>query len=196
MWDPRCDILFNQDKALIYKLKTNLGIPTDVKLLLYAPTFRKDYSLDAYDIDFNRLKTTLEKNANWKILIKLHPHLLNLSKELVEKYDDVIDVTNYDDIQELLLISDLLITDYSSLMFDYLITERPCFIYASDLNDYLKTDRNIYFDITKLPFPLCQSNNELCQTINEFNNSEYTTAIRHFNQQIGSFEDGNACKRV
>lgn len=193
---PRCDILFNQDKALISKLKTNLGIPTDVKLLLYAPTFRKDNSLDAYDIDFNHLKTTLEKNANWKILIRLHPHLLNLSKELVEKYDDVIDVTNYDDIQELLLISDLLITDYSSLMFDYLITEKPCFIYASDLNNYLKKDRNIYFDITKLPFPLCQSNNELCQTINEFNNSKYTTAIRHFNQQIGSFEDGNACKRV
>lgn len=193
---PRCDILFNQDKTLISKLKTNLGIPTDVKLLLYAPTFRKDNSLDAYDINFEQLKTTLEKQGNWKILIRLHPHLQNLSQELVHKYSGIIDVTKYDDIQELLLISDFLITDYSSLMFDYLITEKPCIIYASDLNDYLKKDRNIYFDITKLPFHLCQNNDELCQTIDKFNTSEYANAIKHFNSQIGTFEDGNACKRV
>ena len=193
---PRCDMLFKQDDVLINQLKNRLGISSTTKLLLYAPTFRKNNSLEAYDIDFNRLKTTLEKNENWKILIRLHPQLQNLSKELVEKYDDVIDVTNYDDIQELLLISDLLITDYSSLMFDFAITEKPCIIYASDLNDYLANDRNLYFDITKLPFPLCQTNEELNKTISEFNYKKYTEAMKSFNSKIGSFEDGQACKRV
>ena len=193
---PRCDMLFKQDDVLINQLKNRLGISSTTKLLLYAPTFRKNNSLEAYDIDFDRLKTTLEKNENWKILIRLHPHLQNLSKELVEKYDDVIDVTNYDDIQELLLISDLLITDYSSLMFDFAITEKPCIIYASDLNDYLANDRNLYFDITKLPFPLCQTNEELNKTISEFNYKKYTEAMKSFNSEIGSFEDGQACKRV
>ena len=193
---PRCDMLFKQDDVLINQLKNRLGISSTTKLLLYAPTFRKNNSLEAYDIDFDRLKTTLEKNENWKILIRLHPHLQNLSKELVEKYDDVIDVTNYDDIQELLLISDLLITDYSSLMFDFAITEKPCIIYASDLNDYLANDRNLYFDITKLPFPLCQTNEELNKTISEFNYKKYTEAMKSFNSKIGSFEDGQACKRV
>ena len=193
---PRCDMLFKRDNALINQLKNRLGISPTTKLLLYAPTFRKNNSLEAYDIDFDRLKTTLEKNENWKILIRLHPHLQNLSKELVEKYYDVIDVTNYDDIQELLLISDLLITDYSSLMFDFAITEKPCIIYASDLNDYLANDRNLYFDITKLPFPLCQTNDELNKTISEFNYKKYAEAIKSFNSEIGSFEDGQACKRV
>lgn len=193
---PRCDILFKRDDVLINQLKNRLGISSTTKLLLYAPTFRKNNSLEAYDIDFNRLKTRLEKNENWKILIRLHPHLQNLSKELVEKYDDVIDVTNYDDIQQLLLISDLLITDYSSLMFDFAITEKPCIIYASDLNDYLANDRNLYFDITKLPFPLCQTNEELNKTISEFNYKKYTEAMKSFNSEIGSFEDGMACKRV
>ena len=193
---PRCDMLFKRDNVLINNLKNRLGISSTTKLLLYAPTFRKNNSLEAYDIDFNRLKTTLEKNENWKILIRLHPHLQNLSKELVEKYDDVIDVTNYDDIQELLLISDLLITDYSSLMFDFAITEKPCIIYASDLNDYLANDRNLYFDITKLPFPLCQTNEELNRTISEFNYKKYTEAMKSFNSEIGSFEDGSACERV
>ena len=193
---PRCDMLFKRDNVLINNLKNRLGISPTTKLLLYAPTFRKNNSLEAYDIDFNRLKTTLEKNENWKILIRLHPHLQNLSKELVEKYDDVIDVTNYDDIQELLLISDLLISDYSSLMFDFAITEKPCIIYASDLNDYLANDRNLYFDITKLPFPLCQTNEELNRTISEFNYKKYTEAMKSFNSEVGSFEDGQACKRV
>ena len=193
---PRCDMLFKRDNVLINNLKNKLGISSTTKLLLYAPTFRKNNSLEAYDIDFNRLKTTLESNENWKILIRLHPHLQNLSKELVEKYDDVIDVTNYDDIQELLLISDLLITDYSSLMFDFAITEKPCIIYASDLNDYLANDRNLYFDITKLPFPLCQTNEELNKTISEFNYKKYNDAMKSFNSEIGSFEDGQACKRV
>lgn len=193
---PRCDMLFKRDNTLINNLKRNLPLSSKTKILLYAPTFRKNNSLDAYDIDFDRLKTTLDKDGEWKILIRLHPHLQNLSKKLVEKYDNVIDVTNYDDIQELLLISDILVTDYSSLMFDFIITEKPCIIYASDLAEYLKKDRNLYFDITNLPFPLCQTNNELNQAISEFNYKKHTEAIKSFNRHVGSFEDGQACKKV
>ena len=193
---PRCDMLFKRDNTLINNLKRNLSLSSKTKILLYAPTFRKNNSLDAYDIDFDRLKTTLDKDGEWKILIRLHPHLQNLSKKLVEKYDNVIDVTNYDDIQELLLISDILVTDYSSLMFDFIITEKPCIIYASDLAEYLKKDRNLYFDITNLPFPLCQTNYELNQAISELNYKKHTEAIKSFNRHVGSFEDGQACKKV
>ena len=96
----------------------------------------------------------------------------------------------------MLLISDLLISDYSSLMFDFAITKKPCVLYTSDLEEYLKKDRNLYFNIYELPFPICQDNNELVETIKSFDIEKYIIALNKFNLKIGSFEDGNASKRV
>ena len=193
---PRCDILFDQNENNIKTIKNKIGLKSDDKILLYAPTFRKGNNLSAYDIDFKRVLNELNQQENWKVLIRLHPHLQDYSAELVKNNDYVIDVTKYDDIQELLLISDLLISDYSSLMFDFTITKKPCVLYTSDLEEYLKKDRNLYFNIYELPFPICQDNNELVETIKSFDIEKYIIALNKFNLKIGSFEDGNASKRV
>ena len=193
---PRCDILFDQNENNIKTIKNKIGLKSDDKILLYAPTFRKGNNLSAYDIDFKRVLNELNQQENWKVLIRLHPHLQDYSAELVKNNDSVIDVTKYDDIQELLLISDLLISDYSSLMFDFAITKKPCVLYTSDLEEYLKKDRNLYFNIYELPFPICQDNNELVETIKSFDIEKYIIALNKFNLKIGSFEDGNASKRV
>lgn len=193
---PRCDILFDQNENNIKTIKNKIGLKSDDKILLYAPTFRKGNNLSAYDIDFKRVLNELKQQGNWKALIRLHPHLQDYSAELVKNNDSVIDVTKYDDIQELLLISDLLISDYSSLMFDFAITKKPCVLYTSDLEEYLKKDRNLYFNIYELPFPICQDNNQLIGTIKSFDIEKYIIALNKFNLKIGSFEDGNASKRV
>ena len=193
---PRCDILFDQHENNIKTIKNKIGLKSDDKTLLYAPTFRKGNNLSAYDIDFKRVLNELNQQENWKVLIRLHPHLQDYSAELVKNNDSVIDVTKYDDIQELLLISDLLISDYSSLMFDFAITKKPCVLYTSDLEEYLKKDRNLYFNIYELPFPICQDNNELIETIKAFDIEKYINALNKFDLKIGSFEDGNASKRV
>lgn len=193
---PRCDILFDQNENNIKTIKNKIGLKSDDKILLYAPTFRKGNNLSAYDIDFKRVLNELNQQGNWEILIRLHPHLQDYSSELVKNNDSIIDVTKYDDIQELLLISDLLISDYSSLMFDFAITKKPCVLYTSDLEEFLKKDRNLYFNINELPFPICQNNNELIETIKAFDIEKYINALNKFDLKIGSFEDGNASKRV
>lgn len=193
---PRCDILFMQNDSIIKSVKERLELNATDKILLYAPTFRKGNDLSAYDIDFNQLQMTLNQQGNWKILIRLHPHLQDYSAELVKNNNFIIDVTKYDDIQELLLISDFLISDYSSLVFDFAITKKPCILYTSDLDEYLKKDRNLYFNIKELPFPICLNNDELFNAIKSFNIENYINSIDNFDQKIGSFEDGKACQRV
>ncbi len=193
---PRCDILFDQNENNIKTIKNKIGLKSDDKILLYAPTFRKGNNLSAYDIDFKRVLNELNQQSNWKVLIRLHPHLQEYSADLVKNNDSIIDVTKHDDIQELLLISDLLISDYSSIVFDFAITKKPCILYASDLDEYLKKDRNLYFNINDLPFPICRNNNELIETIKSFDLEKYIKDLNLFDLKIGSFEDGNASKRV
>ena len=165
---------------------------------MYAPTFRKDNSLECYNIDYRRLVASLADRfgGNWQVLLRLHPHLQNYSKQLVDKDRFIYDVTGYDDIQELLFVSDCVISDYSSLIFDYSLTERPCFLYASDLKEYTSKDRALYFNILELPFPLSTNNDELNRLIQVYDESIYKQKLQSFHQIIGSYETGHACQKV
>lgn len=195
---PRNDLFFTSKDELKNKVMHHLGILADVNLILYAPTFRKNNTLEYYDIDYNRLVKTLSIRfgGEWKVMVRLHPHLYSYSKQLLKDHPNVIDVTCYSDIQELLLISDFLITDYSSLMFDYLLTNRPCLLYVPDLEEYTKKDRALYFDIDKLPFPRCLCNDELIQVIEGFDSEFYRKAISSFLLMVGTFEDGHASEKI
>lgn len=192
---PRNDILI--DCALeVDRIKNKLNIKGK-KVLLYAPTFRKDGNLDVYDIDYKRVLKSLENKygEEWVILVKLHPHLINKSNEI--EYDEkIINATSYDDIQELLAISDILISDYSSLIFDYLVIEKPCFLYVPDIKDYISKERNLYFDIEKLPFINVKSNDELVEKIINFDEVKYKKNIKDFSKYIGSYEEGNASEKL
>lgn len=192
---PRNDFLFNIRDEKVKKIKENLEIK-DEKVLLYAPTFRKNNSLDVYDIDYDNLLKTLEKkyNCKWKILLRLHPHLINIIPEI--KNRAVMNVTRYDDIQELLAISDILISDYSSLMFDFTITQKPCFLYVPDLEEYQSQDRKLYFDIKELPFEITKNNKELMKKILSFDEKLYKNKLGLFLSKIGSFENGEASKII
>ena len=195
---PRCDIFYtNNMENRRGQIKQGLGVDKDTCLLLYAPTFRKGDDLSCYNLDFESLVKVLEesRSGEWKVLIRLHPHLLNYSNSFLNA-DNVVNVTNYDDIQELLLIADVLITDYSSLMFDFAETHRPCFLYAPDLEEYQKNDRSLYFDIKELPFPMSVTQDELEKRIRSIDQNEYSKSIDDFLQKVGSYEDGNASKRV
>ncbi len=190
---PRNDLLIKSDPILKEKILDELNIPGDYRVILYAPTFRKDSDLAVYDLDYNGILKALKKKfgRKWICLIKLHPHLISKSNELVYG-DNVLDVTNYNDIQELLSISDVLISDYSSLMFDFSITQRPCFLYVPDLKEYVKQDRNLYFDLMELPFKAAMNNDDLIDKINLFESEKYDYELNEFFKTIGSFENGKA----
>lgn len=193
---PRNDIFFG--KSLIQdEIRNKLKLEKEKKIILYAPTFRKNEGLEVYNIDYEKvIQGAKEKfKGEWVVLVKLHPHLLSESSKLVVG-DNVIDVTKCDDIQELLSISDILISDYSSLMFDFAISKKPCFLYTPDLDRYISKDRGLYFDINELPFGVSKNNNELFINIKNFDNKEYKRKIRDFSRKIGSFEDGHTCEKI
>jgi CDP-glycerol glycerophosphotransferase len=190
---PRNDALFQENSLLRRKVLQELGIEAGKKIVLYAPTFRKGNSLEVYNLNYTKVIEKLKSKfkGEWVLLVKLHPHLLNKSGQLLEG-NNVIDVTAYDDIQELLSISDVLITDYSSLMFDFSITQRPCFLYVPDVREYVKKDRNLYFDLKELPFINAESNDDLLDQIMCFDEKEYSQNLRNFLKRVGSYENGKA----
>jgi len=194
---PRNDILFQNNTLLKEQIRRRLNISPNSKVVLYAPTFRKNNNLDVYNMDYEKAANNLSQKfgGKWTVLVKLHPHLMAKSNQLLSGCN-VTDVTTYDDIQELLFISDVLITDYSSVMFDFALTRRPCFLYAPDIVDYINNDRQMYFDITRLPFPCSVNDNDLAKKIAGFDETEYKYQLEKFLDKIGSFEKGNACEML
>lgn len=194
---PRNDVLFQSDAQMRAKICGILNLPKDSKVILYAPTFRKDSGLDVYDLQYTQILRKLQTKfgGEWRFLVRLHPHLISKSKELVCG-DNVLDVTAYPDIQELLSISDILISDYSSVVFDFSLTGRPCFLYIPDVLDYVNNDRKLYFDIRLLPFISASGNDDLLDELEKFDYKKYHYKLNSFLESIGSFESGRASEKL
>lgn len=194
---PRNDVFFQKHVQLKKDILNSLHKPGDSKVILYAPTFRKDNKLTVYNLDYQRIteKMTEKFGGKWLFLVKLHPHLISVADSMVEQ-DNVLNVTGYDDIQELLSISDILISDYSSLMFDFSLTRRPCFLYVPDIQEYIQNERKLYFDLDDLPFISTESNEDLLNKIETFDSERYKRNLLSFLEDTGSFEDGQASKHL
>ncbi len=194
---PRNDVFFEDNSKTSEKVHNALGIPEQTKTVLYAPTFRADHSIDAYSLDANALYEACCRSfgGEWTVLIRLHPNVSEQSETLFS-YDGkkIIDATMYPDMQELLCTADILITDYSSSMFDYALSGKPCLRLALDLEAYMM-DRNFYFEYGELPFPYACTNEELVAIIDNFDMDEYTRTRDAFYSRIALCEDGNASKR-
>lgn len=194
---PRNDLLFHEDSLTRVKILEKLKIPRSAKIILYAPTFRKNQSLEIYNLDFTNILDKLSRRfgGDWFFLRKLHPHLISQTGELAPN-SNVLDVTSYDDIQELLAVSDVVISDYSSLIFDFALTKRPCFLYVPDIEDYLMNDRQLYFDLRQLPFVSATSNEQLLAEIDNFDSENYMNRLSGFLTRVGSYEEGRACESL
>ena len=193
---PRTDIILNPRVEIYKNVRNYFGVSNDKKIVLYAPTFRADHSIEPYNIDYNRLKESCENRFGDKfvVLVRLHPNIISKCEFLKFKEGEIINATYYPDMQELLVASDICITDYSSLMFDFALSYKPCFQFATDIQDY-KKDRNFYFEIDKLPFSVAQNNDELVKNILEFNREKYEEKLLEFYNKVGMIRDGQASRR-
>ncbi len=191
---PRIDFLLNNsDKSEILK-KTKL--PEGYKYILYAPTFRTDDRYE-YNLDFEKLIRVCESylGGKWRVLYRLHPNLIFRIKE--HNISDVcIDVCGYSDMQELIAVSDLMITDYSSCMFDMMFIKKPCILYMPDFDEYTAKERKLYFNIKELPFLKAYNENEIFDAIEKFDEKKYEADTGSFLEKIGSFENGTACQQI
>ena len=198
---PRNDILIRGDKAIQKKIRCKLGLKENEKLVLFAPTFRnidgnvlKDFIAVSYGVDAERVCKALQTRfgGNWKFGLRLHPRAVNKSAYLL---DGVINLTDYEDMQELLLAADVMINDFSSSMWDFMLTCKPCFTFALDLQNYIDT-RNVYTPVSEWPFPQAATNDELERNILNFNAEEYAKACERHYQDLGGCETGQAAKLV
>lgn len=194
---PRNDMLFEDPAPYRKKVRDAMRLPEDRKLVLYGPTFRADHSLDAYCLEAKGLLAALRERfgGEWTLLVRLHPVVEELSHK-VFAYDGetVCNATPYPDIMELLAACDCVITDYSSLMFDFALTGRPAFQFATDLQAYMK-DRNFYFPLDELPFPRAESNEALFANIRAYDDAAQKASREKFNKDFGLVDDGKASSR-
>lgn len=194
---PRDDIYFNQDKKSIEQLKLKYKLPLNVKIAVYAPTFRDNGKTDAYNLNLENILIALNQKTNeeWICIVRLHPNI-SYRDDLFTYNDKIINGSQYADPQELFVIADFLITDYSSVMMDFGIMQKPVALYFPDFEEYQK-DRGLrpIFDI--LPFPYSYTNEELCMVIQKFDKNEYLKTLNSFIENYyKNYSDGHASERI
>lgn len=194
---PRCDLFFNKNNNIRKKVISFFTLGSSSKLILFAPTFRSNHNIDAYTLEYEEILNALEKRfgEEWTFLVRLHPNVSYLST-LIECNSKVVNATGYDDMQELLCAVDILITDYSSSMFDMAIAGKICFLHGEDVNDYLIKEREMYFSFDELPFAFSKTNKELIENILKFDETEYKNKLNNFFKVINLYETGNASQQL
>ena len=198
---PRDDILTNKNTLEeMNRIKEELGIPKGKKILLYAPTWRDNeyHRRSMYKfvtaMDFDLLNEKLSED--YVIIVKYH-YLVVEDIDWSDYEGFVYTFKAETDIADLYLISDMLITDYSSVMFDYSILNRPMFFFMYDLESYRDELRGFYFDILKeIPGPISKTTEELISDIERYDPSTYEEKYRAFRDKFNKMDDGKASQRV
>ena len=196
---PRNDFLYNFKEDDVKRIKQELNIPDDKKVILYAPTWRDDqhqagigYTYKT-EVDFD----ILQKNLEQEYVLLFRAHYLVANSFEFDKYKGFIyNVSEVDDINELYIISDILVTDYSSVFFDYANLKRPMLFYMYDFEKYKDDLRGFYIDLEELPGKITKTEADLVEAIKETNNFEYNDKYKKFNEKYNYLDDGQATQRV
>ncbi len=197
---PRNDKLLNTTASQTFELKRKLNLPLDKKILLYAPTWRDNeyYGLGQYkfanQMDFDALQESL--SDEYVIIVKYH-YLIKDSVDWSQYEGFVYQFDEDCDIADLYLVSDMLITDYSSVMFDYSVLSRPMIFFTYDYDTYMNDLRGFYFDFKEeAPGPLVYDNNELIDSIKNYDSTKWEEKCKAFHDKFSSLDTGTASKAM
>ncbi len=194
---PRIDYYFENHnlKKLKEDFSKKYGITPQKKIILYAPTFReeKQYN-DVFNfLDLKKFNEVL--GSDYVLALRLHPKIKDFYKKNIESREEYIDCSDYPSEQELMMLSDILITDYSSIMIEFGILDKPIIFFVYDLDNYLQTERGFYYDFKKtVPGKLVYDSDELINAIknNDFDKDKIPGFIKTQFDAI----DGKSSKRV
>lgn len=223
---PRCDILYGERIKYRDKFRRQYGLTNKDKIIMFAPTFREDsingkrtvYS-EVWTLDFRRLLRSMETRfgGEWYLCLRVHPQLAFGMKEYKgeELQERLIDVSQEDDMYEILAAMDAFITDYSSAAMDASYTHMPVFIYADDIEKYIKDRGSMLWDLStefgqavrnnkkmtpdmdiELPYSTAQNNDELEEVILNFDEDQYLLKMRQFEETVELVFDGRAGSKV
>ncbi len=194
---PRNDILLHPSRELIERIKQQYGVDEDTNILLYAPTYRrkenKGYHIKGLDIPELLDELSITTSSKW--LCFLRAHKASHGFDSIDQDKRLIDVTAYPDIIDLMLLSDFLITDYSSSAGDFALTGKPIVLFRDDTEEYTGKDRTFYFDINDTPFKIASTQYEIIEKYKEL----YTDGAAKKNcddilEFYGCYETGHAAR--
>lgn len=197
---PRNDLFFRPKavKRVGERTRERLGAQKDSLVVLYAPTYRRNVeNPEALTVHFpyEKVREALEKRypgRKVEFWERKHHQDFNAYPEGA----GVTDAGGYPDMQELLAAADILITDYSSSIWDFALMGKPCLLYVPDLDDYESADRGFFTPIEKWPGIVCRSDAEIAEACEHLDGEECRErAARHL-KEMGSYEDGKASERV
>ncbi len=198
---PRDDAFINPDKEKIASIRRSLGIKDGCRILLYAPTLRdkaRDDGVkqDLQSIDLQRTLEALERKyaCEWICFVRAHPGVIGLNG--VESSEKMKDVSSYEDMSDLLLIADLLITDYSSSAGDFALLERPLILFHSDIEDYSTNTRALYFDVAESPYYRAHTQDELENIIDSLRDEDVKKNCKDILDFYCTNESGNAAYTI
>lgn len=201
---PRNDILINHVK-INDSIRKKLKLPSGYKFVLFAPTYRNnDYDSgirQIQEIDFEKLKRILEKKwgGQWGFIYRLHPHVDCSNIQDICRNSErmlMINGNQYEDMAEYLVVSDLLITDYSSSLFDFMLMDKPCVLLTLDKEHYETVERGMYMNLDELPYPFACTVESLYSQIEQYDFSIVKEMKDIFLKKLGSIEDGKASERI
>lgn len=203
---PRNDELFQYQEGDVLRIKQQLGIDPEKKVILYAPTWRELFSdylekeeMDVVlrvsdSIDFSNLHQEL--GDEYLILFRAH-HLDAKAMDISRYGDFIIDVTNYENVNDLYIISDLMISDYSGTIFDFGVLKRPMIFYMFDRELYTTKLQGVNIDLDELPGIFVEHEEELAPAIKrQFAEFQYDEKYERFNQKYNQYDDGHSGQRV
>ena len=194
---PRNDLFFEDHPEIIRRVKQHFEIPELTKIVLYAPTYRdgavnslKNYGFKILDISRVIQACKQRFDCDFTFLFKAHHDMI---PENID--NNCINASNYTDTQELLYAADVLITDYSSLQWDFALQRKPGFLYSPDIEQYMSV-HPFASDYHDWPFETALNNDELVRMIEQYDEDAGHRRIENYFKKLGNYEDGSAVKQI
>lgn len=191
----RNDLFFSDFEPLKNKVREHYNLPLNTGIILYAPTYRTMQDSGNYNIDIDSVISACEKRYNKPFVFAYNLHNFVKADSTNLSNQKTLCVNDYEDMQEMIAASDVVITDYSSIIWDAALAKKPVFIYASDIKEY-QSDRDFYTPMSQWPFAIADSNEKLMNNILNFSLDEYLEETKKHFEFMGSYEDGNSAKRT
>lgn len=193
---PRHDILKQNKEICDKKVHDYFGLNDDIVVAVYAPTFHKDSNMKRYFWDYEKfLKALNEKTLKkWVLVVRLHPNMSEYSANF-NYSKDILNGTDYDDMQELICSAELVITDFSGVMMQAALAEKMVYLITEGEKKY-NEERGLLFSLESTPFFKASNGNDLATIINLESNEEYQKQLKKWLDGFGFFDDGRASERV
>ena len=191
---PKNDILVRDDPAVAAALREKMGIPQDARLLIYAPTYRDDLpdSDQSAPLDLSQALDWLEAGTGEKWLCLKRAHYLSHGIASGREDGRIIDMTGWPEMAELLAVSDMLISDYSSCAGDFILRGKPAILYQSDVAQYKSGSRDFYFDMETAPFMIAHDMDGLKAIFDGLTPDSVAENCRRWREFFGVTETGRA----